>query len=133
MRAVEGAVLKVIEAERTERRRLLEEDRIGIADVVLRSFGILTNCVRLTMREFMRYMANVKLGVTLGLLSGSLEELDGLIVDMRPSNIDQINGSPLEEATIPSAPPMWATSCAAWGSSPKRGGAAFLTRADTLY
>lgn len=97
LRAVEGAVLKVIEAERTERRRLLEEDRIGIADVVLRSFGILTNCVRLTMREFMRYMANVKLGVTLGLLSGSLEELDGLIVDMRPSNIDQINGSPLEE------------------------------------
>lgn len=97
LRAVEGAVRKVIEAERAERRRLLKEDRIGIADVVLRSLGILTNCVRLTMREFMRYMANVKLGVVLGLLSGSLEELDGLIVDMRPSNIDQINGSPLEE------------------------------------
>ena len=83
--------------EREERARLLREDRAGIADVVLRSLGILTNCVRLTMREFMRYMANVKLGVALGLLSGSLEELDGLIMNVRPANIDQLNGGPPEE------------------------------------
>ena len=76
---------------------MLAEDRLGIADLVLRSLGILTNCVRLNMREFMRYMQNVKFGVALGLLEGDLDELDGLIVDMRPSNIDQINGSPLEE------------------------------------
>ena len=97
LRAVDSAVGRIIETEHAERRRILKEDRIGIADVVLRSLGILTNCVRLNMREFMRYMQNVKFGVVLGLLDGNIEELDGLIVDMRPSNIDQINGSPLEE------------------------------------
>ena len=95
--AVESAVCRLIRTEREERARLLREDRAGIADVVLRSLGILTNCVRLTMREFMRYMANVKLGVALGLLSGSLEELDGLIMNVRPANIDQLNGGPPEE------------------------------------
>ena len=95
--AVESAVCRLIRIEREERARLLREDRAGIADVVLRSLGILTNCVRLTMREFMRYMANVKLGVALGLLSGSLEELDGLIMNVRPANIDQLNGGPPEE------------------------------------
>ena len=97
LNAVDSAVCRVIEREHRERRRILREDRIGIADVVLRSFGILTNCVRLPMREFMRCMQNVKFGVVLGLLEGNIEELDGLIVDMRPSNIDQINGSPLDE------------------------------------
>lgn len=94
--AVEEAVAEVMRIESEERERLLREDRIGTADSVLRSYGILTNCARLSMREFVRHMTNVKLGVALGFLSGSLEELDALIVDMRPANIERLNGGPVE-------------------------------------
>ncbi len=92
---VERSVMKVVEMELLERERLKKEKGLAIADGALRSYGILTNCVRIDAREFMSRMADVKFALALGFFEGSMEELDDLVLDMRPANINRMNGFPL--------------------------------------
>ena len=49
------------------------------------------------MDEFLKLLTEVKIGVCLGILEGSMERLDALLVDLRPANIDHLNGAPLTE------------------------------------
>lgn len=93
---VEGSVRDLVLMELLERDRIAKEERIPLADAVLRSYGTLTNCVKIGAREFLLRMAEVKLGVALGFLEGSMAELDALITDMRPANINRLNGAPLD-------------------------------------
>lgn len=104
---VERAVSSLVEFELRERARMRAEDEIGLTDRILRAYGALTNCIRIDDHEFMLRMADVKLGVALGILKGGtpeegeadgrMEELDDLIVAMRPANINRLNGAPLDE------------------------------------
>ena len=75
----------------------MEEDEVAFRDRVCRAYGILTNCVRIDAHEFMLHMADVKLGVASGILNGTMQELNDLIVAMRPANINRLNGAPLGE------------------------------------
>jgi len=100
LKMVESNVKLITEFEIRERQKLYEEDEIGFADRVYRSYGILTNCKRLDEREFMCLMADVKLGVAMGLFKGNMQELNDLSVAMRPANINRLNGSPLKEEGI---------------------------------
>ena len=93
---VEGAVEKIVLMELLERDKIKREEGLSLADAVLRSYGILTNCIRIDAREFLLRMADVKFGVALGYLEGSMEELDNLIIDMRPANINRLNGAPMD-------------------------------------
>ena len=61
---------------------------IHLYDSILRSYGILCNCLRIDEQEFHLRMADIKLGVALGILEGSMAELDDLIVGLRPATID---------------------------------------------
>ena len=94
LKVVEDAVRLIAEFELRERQRLMEEDEVAFRDRVCRAYGILTNCVR---HEFMLHMADVKLGVASGILNGTMQELNDLIVAMRPANINRLNGAPLGE------------------------------------
>lgn len=92
---VERAVSTVVEFELRERERMKAEERIALKDKILRAYGILTNCMKIDQHEFMRRMADVKLGAATGIFQGSMAELDDLIVAMRPANINRLNGAPL--------------------------------------
>lgn len=94
---VKDAVDDIVEFELREREALLLEDESGLRDQVLRSYGILTNCVMIEEGEFMQRIADVKLGVAMNILHGSMADLDDLIVAMRPANINRLNGSPLDK------------------------------------
>ncbi len=93
---VERAVKRIVEMELLERERMQQEQGMSLADAVLRSYGILTNCALIDASEFMLRMSDVKLGLALGWFEGSMEELDNLIVDMRPANINRLYGAPLD-------------------------------------
>ena len=97
LKVVEDAVRLIAEFELRERQRLMEEDEVAFRDRVCRAYGILTNCVRIDAHEFMLHMADVKLGVASGILNGTMQELNDLIVAMRPANINRLNGAPLGE------------------------------------
>ena len=99
---VEDAVRTITEFELREREKMFCADEIGVKDRVFRAYGILTNCKKMDAQEFVSLMTEVKLGVVTGIFSGNMEDLDQLIVAMRPANINRLNGGPLsaEEQAI---------------------------------
>ena len=99
---VESSVGYVVELELLERARMKAEEGIALKDRVRRAYGALTNCCILEEREFMRRVADLKLGIALGYFSAGgegeerMRELDYLAMSMRPANINRLNGAPLD-------------------------------------
>ena len=86
---VEEIVKKICEMEAAERRNLLRgPDALDIEDECLRAYGILTNCAKLSTREFIKLCSKVKLGACLGFIDISdVSQIDDLVVKLSPSNI----------------------------------------------
>ena len=76
---------------------------LDIKDECLRSYGILTNCAKLTTGELIKLAANVKLGACLGYITvNDVAAIDDLVVRMRPANMNKTAGrqlSPIERDT----------------------------------
>lgn len=87
--SVEDVVRKVCALEENERNVLRGgASSLDLRDNCLRSYGILTNCVKLSTSELIKLAANVKLGACLGWISlADVSLIDDLVVKMRPSNI----------------------------------------------
>lgn len=86
---VESAVLEVVRLEANAREQLVKNDLIGVKDECRRSFGILTNCEKVSFKEFLQLISNVKLGASLGYLNiADISQIDDLIVAARPANIN---------------------------------------------
>ncbi len=98
MQKVNSIAKQLIEIETFERATL--KNRIEIKDMCMRSFGILTNCARLTSAELIDYSAGVKLGAQLGYIHiNDVSKIDDLVVRMQPANINDSSGralTPLE-------------------------------------
>ena len=88
---VDEIVRKVCALEEAERDGLKKgASALEIQDECLRSFGVLTNCAKLTTAELIRYSASVKLGACLGYIKiDDVSLIDELCVKMRPSNINK--------------------------------------------
>ena len=99
---VEQSVGYLVEMELLERARMKAEENVALEDRVRRAYGVLTNCRVLDEREFMRRVADVKLGIALGYFSAGgegeerMRDLDALTMSMRPANINRMNGAPLD-------------------------------------
>ena len=65
---MENITKKVIEQERNI-RKYLGKNEIELEDKVYRSFGILTNAKKLTVKETEELLSDVKLGTDLGIIS----------------------------------------------------------------
>lgn len=87
---VEEVVKKVCELEEVERENIKRSSSaLEIKDDCMRSFGILTNCAKLTTGELIKLAANVKLGACLNYVPISdVSAIDELAVRMRPANIN---------------------------------------------
>ena len=96
LKEVENAVTDICEAERKEMERIYVKRELKTMDRAKKAFGILTNAVMLSYSEFLEHIASVKLGAMLGLLYISdIEELDKLIISVRPANICEQYGKRL--------------------------------------
>ncbi len=96
LKSVEDTVIKVCQAERRETERLFVKNELKILDRVMKSYGVLTNAVLLEYREFLSHIALVKLGAMLGMIDISkIEEIDDLIVNVRPAVLCEENGKKL--------------------------------------
>ena len=97
------AVGLIVEEELLGRARMKAEGGLQLRDKVSRAYGILTNCRVLEEHEFLRYLADVKLGLALGYYSDGSEDdawmaqLDELAATLRPANINRLNGAPLDK------------------------------------
>lgn len=87
---VEEVVHKVCALEDVERENLKSgASALDIKDECLRSYGVLTNCAKLSTGELIKLAAYVKLGACLGYINiPEVASVDELVVRMRPSNIN---------------------------------------------
>ena len=96
LREVEDAVIRICTAERNEMERLYGKRELKTMDRARKSFGILTNAVLLNYDEFLKNLANVKLGAMLGMIDiEEFEKLDDLAVAVRPANLCEQYGKTL--------------------------------------
>ena len=86
---VEEVVKKVCELETAERHTLMHGAKaLDIEDECMRSYGVLTNCAKISTREFIKLCAKVKLGACLGYIDiPDVSRIDDLVVKLSPSNI----------------------------------------------
>ena len=95
---LEDVVIQVIQKERLARRNLLDNKKIDLEDRIFRSLGILSYARRLTGKEAMQYLSDLKLGTSLGLISTcTLSELQGLIELIQPAKLQQHCGKKMNE------------------------------------
>lgn len=101
LKQVGDVVKKVAELEEAERLNIKRgSSALEVKDNCLRSYGILTNCAKLTTSELLKFSSSVKLGACLGYIDISdVSEIDDIVTKMRPANINSAAGrelSPIE-------------------------------------
>lgn len=98
IKSVEEAVLSICRAERQMEESLYVKKELWTMDRAKKSFGVLTNAVMLSYKEFLARIADVKLGAILGMINiTDVEAIDDLIVSVRPANLCMQYGKPLSE------------------------------------
>ena len=90
-------VEKVITQER-EARKILAKSNIDLEDKIYRSFGILSNCKKISSEEARDLLSFIKLGTDLGIL----QELNDkkvlqLYLYTKPANLQKYIGKPIEQ------------------------------------
>lgn len=92
---VTNIVEKICEQEQLARTKWYQAEGTALEDKIMRSFGILLYARRMSSAEFMEHMANVKLGVSLGILDLSMAMLNQLTELCQPANLCHYGGRKL--------------------------------------
>ena len=88
---------KIIEQERTARQYLAKKS-IDLEDRVYRSYGILTNCRKLSSEEAKKLISDVKLGTDLGIIKEMNDlKVNKLDLYTKPANLQIYLGQTLNE------------------------------------
>ena len=86
-------VEKVIEQER-QARKLLAKDVLDLEDDIYRSYGILSNCRKISLDEIEKLLSNVKLGTDLGILKELTDlKVKKLYIYTKPANLQKYLGN----------------------------------------
>lgn len=86
-------VKKVEEQERIARKMLIKES-IELEDMILRSYGILTNCKKISYNESKELLSNIKLGTDLGILDNLTDlKVQKLYLYTKPANLQKYLGA----------------------------------------
>lgn len=88
---------KIIEQERAA-RKLLAENQIELEDTILRSFGIFTNCKRISQKEAEELLSNLKLGTDLGIVKELTDaKIRKLYLYIKPAILSKYFGQEFDE------------------------------------
>lgn len=86
-------VEKIIEQER-KARKLLAKDELYLQDIIYRSYGILTNCRKISLEETRKLLSNIKLGTDLGILQELTDlQVQKLYLYTKPANLQKYLGN----------------------------------------
>ena len=89
-------VERIVKQER-EARKFLAKDTIELEDKIYRSFGILTNCKKISSEEAMQLLSYVKLGTDLGILKEITDlKVLKMYIYTKPANLQKYLGNQYE-------------------------------------
>lgn len=88
---------QIIDKERIARKAVYKATGIQFQDAVWRSIGILENARMLELKEFMALISQIRLGVSMGVISElTLEEVDKLMTIGQPAGVVKKTGKTVE-------------------------------------
>ena len=94
---VKRMVPDILNYERRAREAVLKDNRAQLHDKVSRAFGILQSARTITSEETMHLLSSVRLGVTLGLVSGvTIPDLNVLFIHTQPAHLQKLHQTSLE-------------------------------------
>ena len=86
----------MIEQER-QARKILAKDELDLEDIIYRSYGILTNCRKITAEEARSILSDIKLGTDLGILKELTDlKVQKLYLYTKPANLQKFVGEQYE-------------------------------------
>ena len=89
-------VEKIIKQER-QARKMLAKDDIALEDLIYRSYGILSNCKKISSEETRTLLSNIKLGTDLGILKELTDlQVQKLYLYTKPANLQKYLGEQYE-------------------------------------
>jgi len=95
---VSNAVEKICKMEIDAANAIFDANKIAMTDRIMRSKGILTNAYVLSTQEFFERFADVKLGISLGLIKcKDVGRFDDFLVGVLPANLMLNKGSAMNE------------------------------------
>jgi protein arginine kinase len=93
-------VPRILQAESAARELLVEENPLLIDDRIGRALGVLSHARLLTAEEALYHLSYLRLGVTLGRISGlELGAINNLFLLAQTAHLQKIRGGELDEAT----------------------------------
>ncbi len=89
-------VEKIIKQER-QARKILAKDDIALEDLIYRSYGILSNCKKISSEETRTLLSHIKLGTDLGILKELTDlKVQKLYLYTKPANLQKFVGEQYE-------------------------------------
>lgn len=89
------AIGQVIEMERQTRESIKD----NVDDTICRSYGIMQYARSMTSKEFLKLFADVRLGISLGIIDGlTNEKLGDIMINVMPATLMLNNGGSIDEA-----------------------------------
>lgn len=89
-------VEKIIKQER-QARKILAKDDIALEDLIYRSYGILSNCRKISSEEARELLSNIKLGTDLGILKELTDlKVQKLYLYTKPASLQKYLGKQYE-------------------------------------
>lgn len=74
-------------------RKFLTKDKIELEDEIYRSYGILSNCRKISSEETLKLLSNVKLGTDLGILREMTDlKVLKMYIYSKPANLQKYLG-----------------------------------------
>lgn len=87
-------IIKKLEEQERTARKMLTKDWVELEDMILRSYGILTNCRKISYEEAKELLSNIKLGVDLGILDNLDDsKVQKLYLYTKPANLQKYLGA----------------------------------------
>jgi protein arginine kinase len=87
-----GVTRQIVDREEEARHKLLQDQRLVLADKVGRAWAVLTGCVLLSLEEGLDLLSTVRLGVETGLLSGPEPgPLNELLLLIQPAHLQALS------------------------------------------
>ena len=98
--ALKSVTKQVIDNEYRLLDKALSKDRMAIEDNVYRSYGVLSNARKISSKEAISLLSNVRLGFMTGLLDmvKPSQPLYSIMMNCQPGSLEMRRGVPLEEA-----------------------------------
>ncbi len=87
-------IIKKVEEQERAARKMLTKESIELEDMILRSYGILTNCRKISYDESKELLSNIKLGTDLGILDNLTDsKVQKLYLYTKPANLQKYLGA----------------------------------------